>query len=193
MRPSHAAGRRHRFIPMHSEDRGNTAIARALANSDVIQMSSRGRGRASEEDRNEKSDDMRARRNDGSAGLLPGYETKAVPSDQERMRFMRNDTLDWPEGAHRAETRVGDYTLNAQHFHIVSEDVGRDAERRPSSSPRIGSAGSLHLCQCTEARHVELHRLRCDRAHCRPDLRRRCGSALTSSKRPPTRAHSLAR
>jgi hypothetical protein len=62
----------------------------------------------------------------GPGNQALGYQTKAVPSDQERMRFMQSNTLAWPEGTYRAEIWIGDYKLNEQRFHIVSENVGRD-------------------------------------------------------------------
>lgn len=63
----------------------------------------------------------------GPGNQVLGYQKKAVASDQERIRFMQSNTFDWAEGAYRAETWIGDYKLNEQHFHIVAENVGRDS------------------------------------------------------------------
>lgn len=61
----------------------------------------------------------------GPGNQVLSYETKTLSSDQERMRFVQDNTLDWPEGAYRAETWIGEYKLKEQHFDIVAEGGAR--------------------------------------------------------------------
>ena len=61
----------------------------------------------------------------GPGNRVLSYETKTISSDQGRMRFVQDNTLDWPEGAYRAETWIGEYKLKEHRFDIVAEGGAR--------------------------------------------------------------------
>lgn len=52
----------------------------------------------------------------GSEGL--GYAKRTISPGQERLRFIRDDTLGWRPGAYRAEVWIGDIKLQGVSFDI---------------------------------------------------------------------------
>jgi hypothetical protein len=54
----------------------------------------------------------------GNAKL--GYEKRTISPGQERLRFSRDDTGAWQQGAYRAEVWIGDIKLQESHFAVVA-------------------------------------------------------------------------
>jgi hypothetical protein len=54
----------------------------------------------------------------GNAKL--GYEKRPISPGQERLRFSRDDTDAWQQGAYRAEVWIGDIKLQESHFAVVA-------------------------------------------------------------------------
>lgn len=56
----------------------------------------------------------------GPGNSTLGYETRAVSADGKRLRFVQDNTVDWQQGAYRAEVWIGNTKLKERHFEIVA-------------------------------------------------------------------------
>jgi hypothetical protein len=59
----------------------------------------------------------------GPSNVTLGHETKNLSPDEERLRFVQDNTLDWQPGAYRAEIWIGNIKLKERHFKIVADDA----------------------------------------------------------------------
>lgn len=48
-------------------------------------------------------------------------ESKELAAAKGRLRFVENDTQNWPAGSYRAEVWIGHYKLGEKHFRIAAE------------------------------------------------------------------------